>query len=535
MPQIFTYQTRIGPSAELDTYAELYGRVERALFADAMRGRNLSKLKNEYLRRFEIPARLFNAARIAVEGKIQGNQKNQQVRQQQLKEQIARANRVITALEKKPAQETPLQQRKRHHKLHQKKRRLFNLEQKLQKLVRDMDAGLVHIAFGSRKLWQAQFNLAANGYATHEDWLADWRKARSDELFLLGSADESGGCQLCVATLNDNGIELRVRLPDALLDSGSNKYIVFSGLDFNHGQAAILAALDNNGQYRIIKNRLGDQSARASGYGQALSYRFVRDAQGWRVLVSTEVERAPIVTDKRAGVIGVDVNADHLAVAETDRFGNPLKSWSVPLVTYGKSKNQADALIGEAIASIVDYAVQVGKPISIEKLDFSQKKAQLEAQGVRYCRMLSAFSYEKIKARFISHAFRTGVIVYQVNPAYSSVIGRVKYAQRYGLTVHQAAALVLAQRILGVGERLPRHRFAPDGKNGRVTFTVPARKRCKHVWSLWAGVAKSLKAALVAQYRQARASPPVASAAVVTRSVGNGEIPFGESLPTLFG
>lgn len=49
----------------IDTYAELYGRVERALFADAMRGRNLSKLKNEYLRRFEIPARLFNAARIA--------------------------------------------------------------------------------------------------------------------------------------------------------------------------------------------------------------------------------------------------------------------------------------------------------------------------------------------------------------------------------------------------------------------------------------------------------------------------------------
>ena len=41
MPQLLTYQTRIGTSAELDAYAELYGRVERALFADAMRGLNL--------------------------------------------------------------------------------------------------------------------------------------------------------------------------------------------------------------------------------------------------------------------------------------------------------------------------------------------------------------------------------------------------------------------------------------------------------------------------------------------------------------
>ena len=73
--------------------------------------------------------------------------------------------------------------------------------------------------------------------------------------------------------------------------------------------------------------------------------------------------------------------------------------------------------------------------------------------------------------------------VFQVNPAYSSVIGRVKFMERYGLTVHQAAALVLARRILGCSERVPRRRECPDGRGGHAAFSVPARKRVKHVWT----------------------------------------------------
>ena len=54
--------------------------------------------------------------------------------------------------------------------------------------------------------------------------------------------------------------------------------------------------------------------------------------------------------------------------------------------------------------------------------------------------MLSSFSYGKIKAYFLSRGYRQGVEVHQVNPAFSSVIGRVKFMERYGLSVHQAAA-----------------------------------------------------------------------------------------------
>ena len=90
------------------------------------------------------------------------------------------------------------------------------------------------------------------------------------------------------------------------------------------------------------------------------------------------------------------------------------------------------------------YAREAGKPIVIEKLDFGQKKAALEGESRMYSRMLSGFSYGKIVAYFISRGYRQGVEVHQVNPAFSSVIGRVKFMERYGLSVHQAAALVLA-------------------------------------------------------------------------------------------
>ena len=205
--------------------------------------------------------------------------------------------------------------------------------------------------------------------------------------------------------------------------------------------------------------------------------------------------------DQRRGTAGVDVNADHLAVCEADAGGNYTNAFSVPLVTYGRTRHQAEAIIGDAVASVVAYAREVGKPIVIEKLYFRQKKAALEEEAGKYSRMLSSFGYGKVKAYFLSRGYRQGVEVHQVNPAFSSVIGRVKFMERYGLSVHQASALVLARRLLGCSERIPRRRVCPVGNGAQVAFTVPVRKRVKHVWTYWGAVAGQLRPALAAQHR----------------------------------
>ena len=154
----------------------------------------------------------------------------------------------------------------------------------------------------------------------------------------------------------------------------------------------MFVALASNAEYAAYRRKHGDKSARSTSLGQAISYRFKRDGKGWRVFATTELPEVEITTDRRRGAIGVDLNADHLAVAETDASGNYLNAWRVPLVTYGKSQRQSEALIGDAVASVVQYAREVGKPIVIEKLDFRQKKAALEGESRKYSRMLSSLS-----------------------------------------------------------------------------------------------------------------------------------------------
>ena len=215
----------------------------------------------------------------------------------------------------------------------------------------------------------------ANGYGSPEAWLEEWRDVRSNEFFVLGSRDETAGCQLCVASVNDDGtLTLRLRMPDGLAGL-HGKYLVVPNVRFAYGHAQVLAALQSNADYVAHRREHGDKAARATALGQAISYRFKRDAKGWRVFATTELPELEITMDRRRGAIGVDLNADHVAVAETDASGNYVNAWRVPLVTYGKNTNQAEALIGDAVASVVQYAREAGKPIVIEKLDFRQKKA----------------------------------------------------------------------------------------------------------------------------------------------------------------
>ena len=495
-----TYQTRVVAYAEgtraagdaaLSAYAELYGRVQRTLFAEMAAGESAASLKSEYLERYGIPARMFNAVRVSLEGKARSVREGQKLRVDDLRRRIARAKKQITRARKGG----------RLDQAHHKGRRLANLEHRLKVLETELDAGLIRLCFGSKRLWRKQHHLEANGYASHEEWLQDWRQARSDEFFVLGSRDETAGCQLCVAGVAEDGsLTLRLRMPGSLAER-HGKYVEISGVRFAYGQEQVLAALGSNADYAACRREHGEKLARATGLGQALSYRFKRDGKDWRVFLTTEMQDVTVVTDKRRGAVGVDLNADHLAACETDASGNYVHAFRVPLVTYGKSRHQAEALIGDAVTRIVEYARRVGKPMVIERLDFRQKKAALEGESRKYSRMLSSLNYAKMLASFLSRGHREGVGIHQVNPAFSSVIGRVKFMDRYGLSVHQAAALVLARRLPRCSERIPRRWEAPVGNGVHVAFHVPARKRVKHVWTYWGWVSGQLKPALAAHHR----------------------------------
>ena len=492
---MFTYQTRLALTPEqaavLDAWGELYGRVERSLFAAMETRASLAELKRTFLPRFGITARQFNAIALSLKGKIDAIKERRPGLIAEAERRIAQAEKVVAKLEER-APHT--------HKLHQKKRRLALMKARLKALKADHEAGRVRLCFGGKRLFRAQFHLEKNGYANHAEWKEKWQLARSNQFFLVGSQDETAGNQSCQAVVAEDGtLQLRLRLPDALQEHG--KFLTIEGVRFAYGHEQIVAALAAS---RRVQSVTPNGKLTTKRIGTALSYRFVRDRKGWRVFVSVEADSVPQVTHRALGAIGVDVNADHLAVAETDRFGNLVAVRRIDLNTYGKRRNQAKAMIESAAIALVTQAQAAGKPIVIEALDFQKKKAELETTDARQSRLISSFAYRKVLSSIKSAAFRHGVEVIEVNPAYTSVIGAVNFAQRRGISVHQGAALAIARRGLGLSER-PTVRVAvvPRG-GGHVTFALPVRNRAKHVWSFWSSVRK----ALAAHGAQVRLGPP---------------------------
>ena len=63
--------------------------------------------------------------------------------------------------------------------------------------------------------------------------------------------------------------------------------------------------------------------------------------------MTVALPEVPLRSRKDTGVIGIDINADKLAVTETDRFGNPLKYFSLPCITYGKTAEQRRERLSE--------------------------------------------------------------------------------------------------------------------------------------------------------------------------------------------
>lgn len=482
-----TFQTRpvLAEPVEhlLDRFGALYGRLERKLFATYCANdgetKKVDALKASVCAEYGITARQFNAVWTMLKGKISSKVEVDKLALAEIRADLKALRAALRKLEK---QKTPLTAKQRRA-WSGKTRRLARLERR----ELELSSGKVPLCFGSRNLFRAQFELAANGFSSHQDWLAAWREARSNTFFLIGSKDETSGNQSCTATVADNGtLTLRVRLPDALAVEGQAKHVVLENVWFEHGQLELYAALDA---------------------GQAISYRFLRDDKGWRVFASTARMDVRKNFSPALGAVGVDINADHLAVAETDRFGNLVHSFSVPCVTHGKTSDQRKDIVRVATKQVVAYAARTGKPLVHEALDFSRRKQELTvSEGPRYARMLSSFAYSGIVQALQSNALLRDVPVKEVNPAYTSVIGRVKYAKRLGVSIHQAAALAIARRGLGYGERSPVRPAVPDGKGDHFILELPERNRSKHEWTHWAKVRSKLSETLAGWHRLRKAA-----------------------------
>ena len=570
MRQVTTYQMRLprGPHEDvLDAAARRFGEVERDLHADLRRAHReaagdperLRELKNALkartLIRQGITGRQYNAVLTGLEGRYDSVRENLKAEAETLTGRLAKTRKRITADEKAlgsfrkvsrevderakrgkgptKAQAKRMLSRDRAERaaqaVHEGKRRADRITHQLDEIRQELARPVPAVVFGGRELLRERAGIHPNDAQALAAWRARWDASRSGGFLCLGHKGEAGCCQSCVAAFDADGLmSLRVRLP---VKGGEGRHLTLTGLGFpEHGRAEIRAAL-----------------LRRDG---PISYRFVRDEgwpakaglSAWRVCVTLSVptpEIKPAFEASRqeglrplpgfAGALGVDINADRLAYAVIDRCGNPLTAGcgQVALPLRGKSSGQRRALIEAAAIRISLTAKRLGLPVVMERLDFSAKKRTMGEKGPGYARMLSSLPYAQVQRALRRRGSRDGVELVSVPPAYTSLIGRVNLAARYGLSVHVSAAAAIARRAARFSERVNYH----HGPRGRRN-AVPTRSESRaHVWRQWARVLRDLDPPRGRHRRPAAGAPDSARSSSQGRDARGGPRPEPGACP----
>lgn len=342
-------------------------------------------------------------------------------------------------------------------RFHHRKKAL--LEQSIKKLENDLQNHRFLICFGSKKLFSKQFNPCV----THSDWRRQWQESRYNSFRLTGAKDETcgnGNAQLNFVKNNCYSLKLRIPL---VLEKQYGKYLIIDNIHFPEKTKSFM-------QNVILANN--DKSS--TGH-QPLTISVSKIKGKYRLTVQCTPEKVNVVTTDTKGVVGMDMNADNISVADIDRNGKIQETKIFRFNLNGKSTGQRENIIIETINKAVDFAQSKGKDLIYEDLDFSQKKQQLyKSENKKYNRMLSSFSYLKMKTQLLSRAYKCGVRISKVNPAYTSLTGRLLHSKRYGLSVHEAAAYAIARKYYEIKEIIKKL-ITLNVKGKTFMFTVPEK------------------------------------------------------------
>jgi hypothetical protein len=130
----------------------------------------------------------------------------------------------------------------------------------------------------------------------------------------------------------------------------------------------------------------------------------------WKQDVVTAV---PSLDELRAGpVLGVDLNADHLAACVLDASGNPVADpITIPVATAGLVASRRDGRVRAAITALLDAAAHAGcAAVVMENLDFADARAigrdtmGRGKRGKRFRRTVAGIPTAKFRTRLTAMA-----------------------------------------------------------------------------------------------------------------------------------
>jgi len=292
------------------------------------------------------------------------------------------------------------------------------------------------VIFGGRELFEKLQKRHINGRA-YGELQREWQEKRKGTLYSRGDRSKKGN-------LNTR-IEIDGSLTKLRINVGEKEYVY----------ATIKPGWKVKGGTYTDRNQLLQA---ISTLGEPYSVELkLKNSVVYAYFTVEEIFPKSEIT-KSNGVIGIDTNAypKHMAWAETDSSGQLLSYGEIPMPELESgSSSKREYYRWQYAHMIVQMAKDNQKAIVIEKLNIKDKGKRGDFSGRKSRRIRHYFGYRSLLEKVKLLAKREGVEVIEANPAYTSVIGMLKYAPQFMVSKDVAAAYVIARRGLGLKERIP--------------------------------------------------------------------------------
>ena len=294
--------------------------------------------------------------------------------------------------------------------------------------------------FGGRKLFEKLKRKHLTG-KRREKLREEWKERRQGTAYARGDRSKKGNLNLRFVFVNR---KLRLRI-----NTGRGNY-VYAGVHrrVQRGRA------ERDRWVSFLESLIVGEST-----GEYLPYSVELKRRNGKVyaLVSFSDPIPEVSVTRKEGVIGIDINANpfHIAWAEVKEDGNLAGFGRISLHEFfGKNRGAREALSWRVAHEVVALAREKGRAIAVE--DIRKLSKGRRGDGRRKLRKrLQRFIYRGILRKIEVLARRAGIEVARVNPAFTSVIGQLKYAPRYRLDKDVAGAFVVGRRGMGYREEIP--------------------------------------------------------------------------------
>ena len=408
-----------------------YGKVLREAFYAVRRG-GINKSKyNTYLQHeYGISRRTANSIISDAQGRFNALKELKAYERKQLERKIKHLEKAVIPklVEKRNQNSTKLQegvsvsllqQRNLRLRVVSKKAKLNRLKQKLKTLEYQLKSGRLKFCFGTKRLLKQD----------HDKFV----EQRDSQMTFIGAKEETACNHNLQLTYNRrrNQFLIRLRKDFGVYNSakGEDRY-VYGKVYFNYHKEQIVSILRSKGSplsYRIVK--------RNSRYYLHCIFEF-------------QVGNSDVVTRSNYGTIGLDFNKGFVTLSETNRYGHLVQT---EFMSYRfKSGNKTKSDLQGVANHVIRLALQTGKDVCIENLDFRVTKSKTEAKiGKKYNDMLHSLAYREFSEMMESVAYRNRVELHKVNPAWTSWLAEKIYCKPMKLNIHTGASYVIARRGQG--------------------------------------------------------------------------------------